>query len=436
LNSLSLGLTSSLNEWLHYLESLHPKEIDLGLDRVKHVANQMDLYLKLSSLDAKIITVAGTNGKGSCVATLESLVLSTEKSVGTYTSPHFLDYNERIRINGENASDESIVSAFCDIEKARGDVRLTYFEFGTLAAIWLFIESNVDVIVLEVGLGGRLDAVNAFDPNIAVVTSVALDHQDWLGNDRETIGFEKAGIFRRDKPAICVDEHPPHSVVQFAEKISANLLLKDRDINWHCENKLFHWQGVDKNGNTLTLDKLPIPKLPFPSVAAALQAIALLGIDVLKLPLSNVLPSLSLTGRAQEISIDGKRILLDVAHNPAAALYLRDRLEKESAQKILGVFAVMADKDYPSIFNALTSKIDHWFVSGIIDNPRAETAEKLGTVLVELGLDVDTYGTVRESFAAALAHATDRDLIVVLGSFYTVADVLNNFYYSHRFHQM
>ncbi len=435
MNSLSLDSNSPLNDWLHYLESLNPKEIDLGLDRVTHAATQMNLFSKLSSqqhnssqvLRPRIVTVAGTNGKGSCVATLESLILSAEKSVGAYTSPHFLDYNERIRINGENANDERIVSAFCAVEQARGDVRLTYFEFGTLAAIWLFVESKVDVIVLEVGLGGRLDAVNAFDPDVAIVTSVALDHQDWLGNDREIIGFAKAGIYRANKPAICVDEHPPQSVVSFAEKINAHLLLKDRDIVWGCENELFHWQGVDERGDKLTLDNLPIPNLPLPSVAAALQATTLLGFDLFTLPIKKVLSTLSLTGRAQEIVVDGKRILLDVAHNPAAAVYLRDRLEKEPAKKILAVFAVMADKDYPSIFDALDTRIDRWFVSGIADNARAETAEKLGTVLAELGLHVDTYDTVPESFVAALAAASKQDLIVVLGSFYTVAAVLNNF---------
>ncbi|MGI1678213.1 MAG: bifunctional tetrahydrofolate synthase/dihydrofolate synthase [Cellvibrionaceae bacterium] len=427
MNSLSLNSTSSLSEWLQYLESLHPKEIDLGLDRVKRVANQMDLYSKIASLGATIITVAGTNGKGSCVSTLESLLLAANKTVGTYTSPHFLEYNERIRLGGANASDEKIVSAFCEIEKSREGIRLTYFEFGTLAAIWLFLDSKIDIFVLEVGLGGRLDAVNAFDPDIAVMTSVALDHQDWLGNDREIIGFEKAGIFRSNKPALCVDDAPPQSVIDYAKKINVDFYLKGREIKWAIENHLFSWQGIDTQKNKIFLENLPVPTLPMPSVAAALQAVVLLGCDLTELPIKKILSTLSLTGRAQEIKIDGKRILLDVAHNPAAALYLRETLKSKKAKRIIAVFAVMADKDYKSIFKTLDDQINYWFVSGIPNVSRAESSKKLGTSLVQLGLDGSSYDTVLDSFSAALSEATADDLIVVLGSFYTVADILNNY---------
>ncbi|MGH1470003.1 MAG: bifunctional tetrahydrofolate synthase/dihydrofolate synthase [Cellvibrionaceae bacterium] len=427
MNLLSLNSSSSLSEWLHYLESLNPKEIDLGLDRVERVANQMNLFSKLISSSVKIVTVAGTNGKGSCVTALDSFLVAADKNTGAYTSPHFLDYNERIKINGVSASDEEIITAFCEVEKSRQGIPLTYFEFGTLAAMWHFLHSDVDVIVMEVGLGGRLDAVNVFVPDVAIITSIALDHQDWLGDNRETIGLAKAGIYRKDTPAICVDGSPPNSVIEYANQIKAELYLKGRGIDWSVDDNFFNWSGVDCKRNTVSIKKLPVPNLPLPSVAAAIQAFAFLGFELSDLPLEKTLQTLNLTGRGQQALIQGKNVLLDVAHNPAAALYLKEILARKNVKNIFAVFAVMADKDYKTIFTTLDAKVDKWFVSGIENVPRAESGTQLRVTLEELGLTGSCYDTVRHSFAEALAEATVDDLIVVLGSFYTVAEVLNHF---------
>lgn len=468
MTSLSLSTESSLEEWLAYLESLNPKEIELGLERVERVATQMNLFKKIQQSKTKIVTVAGTNGKGSCVATLDALLLSIDESdqnsaqdskknssnaldeqfvnersdlsekTGVYTSPHFLHYNERIKINGEMASDAEIISAFCAVENARQDVPLTYFEFGTLAAVWHFLQSNVTTMLLEVGLGGRLDAVNVFAPDVAIVTSIALDHQDWLGDDRETIGYVKAGIYRANKPAICVDESPPKSVVDYGNEIKANVILNDREIFWRVDDKGFHWRGIFSSSTNhappelkeKAFDNLPVPRLPLPSVSAALYAFELLGFDLNSVPLEKVFSQLDLTGRGQNISVQGKSILLDVAHNPAAAIhlanFLSDQKSQQNCQNIYAVFGVMADKDYESILQALDASVDNWFVGGVKGVARAASGEELHQTLNKLNLTGQSFDTVVDSFKYALTQATENDLIVVLGSFYVVADILKH----------
>lgn len=414
----------NLPDWLHWLESLHPKTIELGLDRLRQVAGRMEALDVLNAPDRplKIVTVAGTNGKGSCVATVEKLCLASGQSVGAYTSPHFLRYNERIRINGSAASDEQIMAAFEEVDRARGDISLTYFEFGTLAALLLFVRAGVENLLLEVGLGGRLDGVNLVDSDVAVVTSIDLDHQDWLGDNREAIGREKAGVFRGQRPAICVDPDPPESLLQVAAESGANLLLAGSALQWFEDSSGWTWLGRDAAGETVIFSGLPVPRLPLPSVAAAVQAFLLLGNSLDRDRLADVLDNLSLPGRCQRLVYRGRQILLDVAHNPAAADYLAARLS--SAGPLRAVFAVMADKDYRNMLASLGTAVDYWYVCGLPDNPRAARAGDLLTALQDLGLAGQSCDTVKHGFAQALASAEEGDQILVAGSFFTVAEVL------------
>jgi len=356
---------------------------------------------------------------------LETLFVDTGESVGSFTSPHFLKYNERIRVNGKDASDKSIIEAFELIEQARKGTPLTYFEFGALAAVLVFAEAGVKHILLEVGLGGRLDAVNIFDADIAVLTSIDLDHQEWLGDSREKIGFEKAGIFRANKPAIVVDSNIPESVLVHGKAVSANLLLRSKDLDWQAQADSWSWQGQGFDAKPFTINGLPTPHLPMASVAAALQAFFLLGgkfdLDILCKSISN----LSLPGRFQQCVVDGKNIVLDVAHNPAAASYLAKNLNTLSANKVIAVFAVMKDKDYLGIMKALSAEVNNWMLCGLPNVARSATEQDLVNGLEKLGLDGMPFASVHDAYSAARAHAGKNDLILVLGSFHTVAEVLS-----------
>jgi dihydrofolate synthase / folylpolyglutamate synthase len=421
---------NTLESWLGWLESLHPKSIELGLDRLRQVVARLPALTQLQASAeqigraVKVITVAGTNGKGSCVATLERLCIAAGQSVGAYTSPHLLHYNERICIDGKPAADERIIAAFERIDAVRGEVSLTYFEFGTLAALLLFVEAGVENVILEVGLGGRLDAVNLIDPDVAVVTSVDLDHQDWLGCNRDVIGREKAGVFRSHKPAICVDPDPPASLVNIAMEQQVDLLLAERDLSWFHAAGGWTWRGCDRRGEPLLFSDLPLPHLPLPSVAAALQAFILLGNDVSESRLAAVLRASHLPGRCQRLQYQGRNIVLDVAHNPAAALYLAERLQPFVSRRTLAVFAVMEDKDYPAMVNALAPVVDHWIVCSLPDNPRAASADTLLNCVRALGQAGQSCDTVAAGFAEALSRAEEGDQILVVGSFFTVAAVL------------
>lgn len=422
---------NTLDDWLGWLESLHPKSIELGLDRLRQVAACLPPLAQLQASQAQgsaqqnVVSVAGTNGKGSCVATLEKLCIAAGQTVGAYTSPHFLRYNERIRINGEPATDQQIMAAFAQIDAARGELSLTYFEFGTLAALLLFVEAQVENLVLEVGLGGRLDAVNLIDSDIAVITSIDLDHQDWLGNNREAIGREKAGIFRANRPAVCVDLDPPASLINIAAEQRVNLLLAERDLSWFHAAGGWTWRGLDRQGEALWFSDLPLPHLPLPSVAAALQAFVLLGNEVSESRLAPVLRASNLPGRCQRLQYQGRDIILDVAHNPAAAVYLAERLRPFASRRTLAVIAVMADKDYPAMLAALAPVVDQWFVCGLPENPRAASAEDLLSYVQTLGQPGHSCDTVAEGFAEAVASAEEGDQILVAGSFFTVAAVLS-----------
>lgn len=412
---------SSLAQWLEWQESLHPSAIDLGLERPGKVLQTMGLGLPRHT----VITVAGTNGKGSSVAMLESVLIAAGYRVGAYTSPHLLRYNERIRINGEPAEDNAICEAFARIDDARGDTSLTYFEFGTLAAFDLFARADLDVAVLEVGLGGRLDAVNLLDADVALVTAIDIDHAAWLGDDREAIGREKAGIFRAHKPAVCSDPHPPASLLAYAAELGCELTLPDRDFSWQQEADGWRWQG---SGRVLT--GLPLPALrgefQLQNAAGVLQVLGLLGDNLPVSPqyLRQGLISVSLPGRFQVLP-GVVPLVLDVAHNPQSAAALADNLRQMSvAGKTRAVVAMLADKDMGRVVAELSAVVDRWYVAGL-DVWRGCDAARLAEVVErQCKAPLLRFDQVSGALAAAHAEASDGDRIVVFGSFHTVAEAL------------
>ena len=415
---------ASLAAWLAYLETLHPKAIALGLERVRDVLGRLPAHI-----DCPVITVGGTNGKGSTCAMLESIYRSAGYATGLYASPHLLRYNERIRIRGAEAGDEALVQSFNAVEDARGDVPLTYFEFGTLAALWLFARARLDVLVLEVGLGGRLDAVNAVDADVAVITSVDIDHVDYLGPTRDGIGREKAGIFRPSRPAICGDRDPPATVEVTARDIGATLLVLGRDYDFTDERTQWRYRGPrgERYG------------LPVPALRGAYQlanaSTALAAIDLLhdRLPVSaqgirEGLLAVVLPGRFQVLP-GRPTVVLDVAHNPHAARALADALATMGFHpQTFAVCAMLADKDMRGVVDALRPRIDRWFVAGL-PGARGGGPAGIRDALLAAGVDGDAvraYDDVATAFRAAREDASEADRIVVFGSFLTVAAALSS----------
>lgn len=409
---------TSLQSWLARLEQLHPREIDLGLERIQQVAERLGLLQPR----CRVITVAGTNGKGSCVAAIAALLRAAGYKVGVYTSPHLLAYNERIALDTGLASDDEICAAFAAIENARDAISLTYFEFGTLAALDIFRQRQVDVMVLEVGLGGRLDAVNVIDPDIAVITSIDLDHEEWLGSTREKIGAEKAGIIRPGRPVVCADRQPPASVVLRAQELAAPWVALDHDYGYAQVDQDWHWWS--KVGGTLTLT-LPKPHLPLPSVAAALQVARLLGVDLTRIPAADVLMRLTLPGRFQRLWLKEREIILDVAHNPAASAYLSKRLASSpSSGRTHAMVAMMADKNRLASLRNLQARISSWYLADL-GVSRAANVEQMADDLRQLGLEPCGQGSVQQCLFHLLEHTEPGDRILIWGSFYTVAAALS-----------
>lgn len=412
----------SLAEWLGYLEKLHPKTIDLGLERVAEVKSRLGVELPFP-----VFTVAGTNGKGSTCAMLESILLAAGYRVGLYTSPHLLRYNERVRINGAEVGDEALCTAFSAIEQARGEIGLTYFEFGTLAGAWLFARAGLDVAILEVGLGGRLDAVNAFDADCALLTSVDMDHMDYLGDTREAIGFEKAGIFRAGRPAVCGEPDLPQSVVDHAAAIGANLLQIGRDFGFDSIDP-GQWRFWSNAGQRLAL--------PYPNLRGVFQlgnaAVCLAALEQLKVRLPVApddirrgLLTTSVSGRFQVLPGRPLRIL-DVAHNPQAAQSLAANLRSmPPSGKTIAVCAMLGDKDIAGVVRAIKDQINLWLVAGI-DQPRGASASDMLGVLAKEGLAerAQALPSVAEAYRLACELAAEDDKIIVFGSFHTVAEAM------------
>ena len=411
---------SNATQWLAYIESLHPKSIAMGLDRVQTVANKLQLKPNFP-----IITVAGTNGKGSVCAMLNHIYTEAGYRVGCYTSPHLVRYNERVCVNLKAISDDDLCTAFAAVEAARGNVALTYFEMGTLAAMWHFCRNSLQVLILEVGLGGRLDAVNIFEPSCAIVTVIDLDHMEYLGDTREKIGFEKAGIFRANTLAICGDKNPPQSLLDYAVKIGANLALINRDFSI---NKLA--QGWQYLADDLQIE---LPNLGLAgdfqanNAACALHAVTHLQ-ALLPLSQANIKQSLTqvhLTGRFQQIRAN-PHIIVDVAHNPQAAKSLAHNLQNMPCTgKTLAVLAMLADKDINGVVSAITSQIDAWYLADI-EAARGAKALDLQAAFNQQAIKkpVQMFANVTTALAAACIEANKNDRIIVFGSFYTVADAL------------
>jgi dihydrofolate synthase/folylpolyglutamate synthase len=411
--------SASLADWLAYLESLHPRAIALGLDRMDEVRSRMGLVLQ-----CPVITVAGTNGKGSTAAILERILQCAGYRAACYTSPHLLRFNERVRVAGAEATDSALISALLEVEAARGATPLTYFEFTTLAAIRLFAAAKVDVAVLEVGLGGRLDAVNVFDPDCALLTNVALDHQDYLGPDRESIGREKAGIFRAGKPVICADPDPPASVLRSAQELGCDLRLVGRDFGFEAGAGQWNWWGCDSKRPGLAYPALRgSNQLVNASAAlAALEAVAAV-LPVSAQQVREGLATVTLAGRFQVLP-GRPAIVLDVAHNPHAAAVLAANLGSQGYfARTIAVFGVLADKDIAGVAQALMQRVDTWHC-GSLPGPRGTTGEALASILTAAGAaHVQSHADIAAAFAAASGEAGENDRIVAFGSFLTVAEV-------------
>lgn len=414
----------SLGDWLAYLEELHPTAIDMGLERVREVA----VRLGLGRPARRIVTVTGTNGKGSTCAFIASLLRAQGLKVGVYSSPHLLRYNERVQIDGEQASDEALCAAFAAVEAARGDVSLTYFEMGTLAAFWLFQRAGLDAAVLEVGLGGRLDAVNLVDADVSVVTNIGLDHSEWLGDSRDSVATEKAGIFRSGKPALCGDLHPPASLLDCAASLPAPLYLRGRDFDLALDAHGWHWRGVSSAGEPLELHDLPLLSLPVENAALAIQAFVLLEPGWQPERVADALLQTRVTGRLDRRRLRSKGqnvpLLLDVGHNPHAASYLAESLAaRPPAGRRLAVFGLLADKDLDGILDVLLPRVDEWAVAPLA-TPRSAPAGDLQDALLRRGVSVSIHAGVAQALEAQLAQAEEGDEILLFGSFYCVAEAL------------
>ncbi|MFZ6759252.1 bifunctional tetrahydrofolate synthase/dihydrofolate synthase [Undibacterium sp. Ji50W] len=419
------NLPATLAAWLAVLETRHSKEIDMGLDRVAAVKNKLGIHY-----DCPVIMVAGTNGKGSTCAMLEAVLMQAGYRVGLYSKPHFLDFNERARIDGEMVKDDVFISTFNAVEEARGDISLTYFEFTTLAICKLLADAKLDVVILEVGLGGRLDAVNVIDADVSIVTSIDIDHIDYLGDTREKIGFEKAGIFRAGKPAICGDPLPPQSLIDHAQAIGADLWLFGRDFNYNGDKQQWNFAGRSQRRNSLGYPSLRGANqlLNASAVLAALEALKL-ELPVGAQEVRTGLVMVDLPGRFQ-VMPGRPTVVLDVAHNPHAAATLAQNLDNMGFHAYTyAVFGSMLDKDIDGVIAKLKDKVDHWCVTAL-PLPRAAPVDVLKDKLIAAGVLADaektvtSFDTPEQAYADAISKAGENDRIVVFGSFLTVAGVM------------
>ncbi|MDN0117305.1 bifunctional tetrahydrofolate synthase/dihydrofolate synthase [Yersinia intermedia] len=408
--------TSPLAAWLYYLERLHSQPIELGLERVKQVAERLDL-LKPAP---KVFTVAGTNGKGTTCCTLESILLAAGLRVGVYSSPHLLRYTERVRIQGQELSEAEHSHSFAQIESGRAGISLTYFEFGTLSALQLFKQAKLDVVILEVGLGGRLDATNIVDSDVAAITSIAIDHTDWLGFDRESIGREKAGVFRAGKPAVVGEPDMPQSIADVAAQLGSQLYRRD-DAWWFSQQAPFDQQrnSWDWQCGNHQWANLPLPNVPLANAATALAVLHYSGLPLSDEVIRQGLLAASLPGRFQVVS-EQPLLILDVAHNPHAARYLTDRLARLPKHgKVRAVVGMLSDKDIGGTLACLSEQVDEWYCAPL-EGPRGATAEQLAEHLVLSR----QFSDVETAWRQAMQDAEPQDVVIVCGSFHTVAHVM------------
>jgi dihydrofolate synthase / folylpolyglutamate synthase len=415
----------TLADWLEYIERQHPVSIDMGLERVRAVAGRLDLGRPAR----QVVTVAGTNGKGSTVAFIEAIARAAGWRVGAYTSPHLRAYNERVRIDGREASDAELVGAFEAVEAARRETTLTYFEYGTLAALWLFARAQLDLAVLEVGLGGRLDATNLVDPDVAVITTVDLDHQAFLGDNREAIGREKAGIARPGRPLVLGEDDPPASVLRHAYAIGAPAIRANCDFFFEplppgerSDARDWRWR---EPGYAVAL---PRPALHAPAqrrnAATAIAALRSLGRRLPKSAIAQGVAAAYVPGRLQRIERDGVELVLDVGHNPQAARELAASLAaRPAAGRTFAVYAALRDKDAAAVVSALAGRIDGWHLAGLDAGGRGQDATQLVARLQGTAADRGRlHSDVATAVEAAIAQSRPGDRILVFGSFHTVAE--------------
>jgi len=412
---------NNIEEWLDWQQTLHPKNIDFKIERIKSVYKK----LKIKSIAKKVITIAGTNGKGSTAALLESILHENGFSVGSFTSPHMMDYNERIKINKKEAETNKIIEAFKVIDKCRGKVTLTYFEFATLTAFYLFHNSNLDYAILEVGLGGRLDATNIIDSDISIITSIGIDHVEFLGSTIDSIALEKAGVMRPFHHCIFAQANPPISLLKYAKKNSTHFLYNENDFHLKISKKNWLWKN-----KFLEIDDLPLLSLKgnfqYCHAAAAITALYYLSPEILENRdhLHRGLKNTSLLGRYQIISHEPE-IVLDVAHNADAAKQLHKNLLESPRKKNIAVIGVLEDKDVYSLVKPMKSLIDEWYC-GTINNERGMNAKEIecrisSTIETE---HISHYSSIIEAYNKAIESLRKEDRLIVYGSFYTVSEIL------------
>ncbi|MCH2264125.1 MAG: bifunctional folylpolyglutamate synthase/dihydrofolate synthase [SAR86 cluster bacterium] len=406
----------SLNSWLERIQSLGPKEIELGLERISPI------YEKLIRpfIKSKTIVVGGTNGKGTTVEFLSQLLISKKRSVGTFTSPHLFNFNERIKVNGQAVPERYIINSFKLIEENRGSVQLTYFDFSTLAALLIFNEFKVDVMVLEIGLGGRLDPVNIVDSDIAILTNVELDHQDWLGNTREIIGKEKAAIFRSQKPVILGQHSIPESVLEKAIELQNQVYRVGGRFDYQVDGLQKKWSYSFSGQKAITFSQIHLNNLSVSSLSSALTAFCILEEDV-KIDIEAVLKKTDLKGRCELIE---NRFLLDVSHNESSARYLSAFLERnfESDREISAVFGVMSDKDINSIIKPLLRRVKNWYATSPDIERSMDSNELSKLISLKSPSQVNQVKNVKEACLKAHEETGEGGLILIFGSFYTVAE--------------
>jgi dihydrofolate synthase/folylpolyglutamate synthase len=446
-----------LNEWLYYLETLHNIEIDLGLSRIGQVAKRVNIDFSF----ARVITVAGTNGKGTTCAFLENALLEENLNeqaltVAVYSSPHIERFNERLRINKTDVDDNAFISAFEQIELARTDISLSYYEFTTLAAFIILMATKPNIIILEVGLGGRLDATNIIDADVAVVTTIDLDHQAFLGNDRETIGFEKAGVFRANQHIIIGDSNAPNSVIEHAERVNHSdtkvlskqarnkIKIREKDftlVEQHIgENQdLWQWQTInfdsspvnttDVNDKTICLKNLVNTHIPRDNVATALMVLTQLGVTLTTDKVNGLIAKTKVAGRTEFFInnlVNDCDVMLDVGHNPHAGRYLVTKLmqlkQQNKYQRIIAVVAMLADKDIKNTLQPFHEVIDDWYIAPLT-LPRAASVEVMAGELANFTKSVNCFDNITQAFKIANEKAKSTDLILVFGSFHTVAEI-------------
>ncbi|MDF2178057.1 bifunctional tetrahydrofolate synthase/dihydrofolate synthase [Aliiglaciecola sp. CAU 1673] len=402
---------SSLEGWLSYLESIHPASIEMGLERIRRVYDLLQLDLSAT----RVITVAGTNGKGTTCAMLEQAMLQLGQSVAVYSSPHIVDYRERLRVNGAMLDEPAHCQAFAAVEKARGDISLTYFEFGTLAALYLIALQKPQNAILEVGLGGRLDAVNIVEPDLSIITTIDLDHQDWLGDSREKIAIEKAGIVREGGRVVIGEPNPPQSLKQRMGQLHANALWRHQDFDCQVTTSGFQWQGMG-----LELKDAPVPNIPAANAATAVAALAVLGLYA-QLDMPRLFQDTRLPGRCQLIQ-RSPDVLLDVGHNPEAVRYLVSQLTSRTWQQLHLVVGMLKDKDIAATLAPLSVFDANWYLAPL-PGPRGATTKQLLEKLPSAQSVIECSSVIAALNKAKQAAGAD-DLILVFGSFLTVAEVL------------